>query len=237
MSRKSRLNEQKQQYVQEAQDKMTRKRIILIGVSILVLIAVLAAGIPILIDRDPGKVADQMEANRTEGVTPVASDWIQIDVENYGSITAELYSNVAPITVSNFMKLVDEGFYDGLTFHRIIDGLMIQGGDPLGTGTGGSPDTIKGEFTSNGWRNDLKHDRGVLSMARTSVPDSASSQFFIVQQDSHHLDGSYAAFGKVLTGMDVVDAICKNTPTSGGIAAKENQPVITAIKRIEKPAE
>ncbi len=135
------------------------------------------------------------------------------------------------------MKLVDEGFYNGLTFHRIISGFMIQGGDPLGNGTGGSPDKIKGEFASNGWQNDVKHNRGVLSMARSSMPDSASSQFFIMHQNAPHLDGSYAAFGKVLSGMEVVDAICAQTPVTdgNGSVAKANQPVITSIQRIEKP--
>ena len=163
--------------------------------------------------------------------------YVQIDVKDYGSITAELYADTAPITVENFLKLVDEGFYDGLTFHRIISGFMIQGGDPLGNGTGGSDEKIKGEFSSNGVKNDLKHTRGVLSMARSSNPNSASSQFFIMHQDAPHLDGAYAAFGKVLSGMEVVDAICQNTPVTdrNGTVEKANQPVITAIKRIEKP--
>ncbi len=163
--------------------------------------------------------------------------YVQIEVQDFGTITAELYADVAPITVANFLELVDSGFYNGLTFHRIISGFMIQGGDPLGNGTGGSEKTIKGEFAQNGVQNDLKHTRGVLSMARSSMPDSASSQFFIMHQDASHLDGAYAAFGKVLTGMEVVDAICAQTPVtdSNGTVAKANQPVITSIKRIEKP--
>ena len=169
--------------------------------------------------------------------TLTGTHYVQIDVQDYGTITAELYADTAPITVTNFMKLVDEGFYNGLTFHRIISGFMIQGGDPLGNGTGGSSEQIKGEFAQNGVKNDLAHTRGVLSMARSSMPNSASSQFFIMHQDAPHLDGSYAAFGKVLTGMEVVDAICQNTPVTdgNGSVAKANQPVITAIKRIEKP--
>lgn len=124
-----------------------------------------------------------------------------------GEIVLELYPDVAPITVANFLKLVGEGFYDGLTFHRIISGFMIQGGDPLGNGMGGSKDKIKGEFLQNGFNNTLKHSRGVISMARSMMPNSASSQFFIMHEDAPHLDGAYAAFGKVVEGMDTVDRI------------------------------
>ena len=149
----------------------------------------------------------------------------------------KLYADTAPITVTNFVNLVNQGFYDGLTFHRIISGFMIQGGDPLGNGTGGSENKIKGEFSANGVDNPLKHTRGVLSMARSSAYNSASSQFFIMHADAPHLDGQYAAFGKVLSGMEVVDAICQNTPVtdSNGTVAKENQPVITSIRMIDKP--
>ena len=124
-----------------------------------------------------------------------------------GVMSGELYPDIAPITVENFKKLADEKFYDGLTFHRIIKGFMIQGGDPEGTGMGGPGYTIKGEFASNGVQNDLKHTRGVLSMARTMDPDSAGSQFFIMHQDAPHLDGEYAAFGKITEGLDVLDRI------------------------------
>ena len=160
---------------------------------------------------------------------------VTIEVQDYGAITAELYGKAAPITVSNFVKLANEGFYDGLTFHRIISGFMIQGGDPNGNGTGGSEEEIKGEFSQNGWENPIKHERGVLSMARSSLPNSASSQFFIMHEAATHLDGAYAAFGRVLTGMDVVDAICANTPVtdSNGTVAKANQPVITSIRVTE----
>lgn len=163
--------------------------------------------------------------------------YAQIDVANYGTITAELYADIAPITVTNFVDLVNQNFYDGLTFHRIISGFMIQGGDPLGNGTGGSENKIKGEFSANGVENTLKHTRGVLSMARSSAYNSASSQFFIMHADASHLDGSYAAFGKVISGMEVVDAICDNTPVtdSNGTVAAANQPVITSIRMIEKP--
>ena len=130
-------------------------------------------------------------------------------MENGKKIKIELYPEAAPITVKNFEKLVSEGFYDGLIFHRVINGFMIQGGDPEGTGMGGSKEKIKGEFASNGVKNDLKHTRGVISMARSMMKDSASSQFFIMHQDAPHLDGDYAAFGKVVEGMDVVDEIAE----------------------------
>ncbi|WP_455129909.1 peptidylprolyl isomerase [Pseudoramibacter alactolyticus] len=134
---------------------------------------------------------------------------IQIEMANGGIVKAELYPEVAPITVENFVKLIKEGFYDGLIFHRVIPGFMIQGGDPEGSGMGGPGYSIKGEFASNGVENDLKHDRGVLSMARSMMPDSAGSQFFIMVEKAPHLDGDYAAFGQVTEGMDVVDAIVK----------------------------
>ena len=154
-----------------------------------------------------------------------------IDVKDYGTIVVELQPKTAPTTVANFITLAEDGFYDGLTFHRIIDGFMIQGGDPNGNGTGGSGDPVVGEFAANGHPNDLSHVRGVISMARSQAYDSASSQFFIVQSDSTNLDGQYAAFGEVVSGMDVVDAISKAAePTdSNGTIAKEVQPVITSI--------
>ena len=134
---------------------------------------------------------------------------VVIEMENGKKIKLELYAEVAPITVENFTKLVKDGFYDGLIFHRVISGFMIQGGDPEGTGMGGSKDKIKGEFAENGVPNDLKHTRGVISMARTNFPNSASSQFFIMHKDSPFLDGKYAAFGKVVEGIEVVDEIAK----------------------------
>lgn len=132
---------------------------------------------------------------------------VTIEMENGGVMKGELYEDIAPITVENFEKLAKEGFYDGLTFHRVIPGFMIQGGCPDGTGMGGPGYTIKGEFRSNGVQNDLKHTEGVLSMARTMVPDSAGSQFFIMVADAPHLDGEYAAFGKILEGLDVAQKI------------------------------
>ena len=128
-------------------------------------------------------------------------------MENGKTMTAELYPETAPLTVQNFIDLINEHFFDGLIFHRVIKGFMIQGGDPSGTGMGGSKNRIKGEFESNGFKNDLKHTRGVLSMARSMDPDSASSQFFIMHQDAPHLDRQYAAFGKVIEGIETVDEI------------------------------
>ena len=132
---------------------------------------------------------------------------VTIEMENGGVMTLELYEDKAPVTTENFIKLAKEGFYDGLIFHRVIKGFMIQGGDPTGTGMGGPGYQIKGEFASNGVKNDLRHTRGVISMARSMMPDSAGSQFFIMHKDAPHLDGQYAAFGKVVAGMEVVDKI------------------------------
>lgn len=132
---------------------------------------------------------------------------IVIEMDNGRTIKIELDHNAAPITAANFEELVKKGFYDGLTFHRVIRGFMIQGGDPLGNGMGGSKKTIKGEFASNGVNNPIEHKRGVISMARSMMPDSASSQFFIMHEDAPHLDGNYAAFGHVVEGMDTVDEI------------------------------
>ena len=137
----------------------------------------------------------------------MANPIVTIEMEDGGVIRLELYPDIAPITVDNFVSLVKKGFYDGLIFHRVISGFMIQGGDPKGTGMGGPGYTIKGEFRANGVVNNIKHERGVISMARSMMPDSAGSQFFIMTSDSPHLDGQYAAFGKVLEGMDVADAI------------------------------
>jgi len=154
-----------------------------------------------------------------------------IEIENYGTITVALDGSAAPITVENFVKLAESGFYDGLTFHRIMEGFMMQGGDPLGNGTGGSDTKIKGEFKENGVDNPLSHTRGAISMARSMIADSASSQFFICHEDATFLDGSYAAFGYVTEGMDVVDAVCKDAKPidNNGTIPAENQPVIKSI--------
>ena len=160
---------------------------------------------------------------------------IEISLKDYGKLELELDADIAPITVSNFIKLINNKFYDGLTMHRIIDGFMIQGGDPLGDGTGGSKENIKGEFNSNGVKNEISHKRGVISMARSNDNNSASSQFFIVHKDSPHLDGNYAAFGKVTKGIEVVDKIVESVSKLGddnGLIPKDKQPIIEYIKVI-----
>jgi len=160
---------------------------------------------------------------------------VEIKVKNYGIITLTLDETIAPITVANFIKLAEEGFYDGLTFHRILEGFMIQGGDPKGNGTGGSSETIKGEFSANGVANNLLHTRGVISMARAKAMNSASSQFFIMHEESPHLDGQYAAFGWVTSGMEFVDQICEYTPVidTDGTVRPESQPQIISVRIVE----
>ena len=156
-----------------------------------------------------------------------------ISIKDYGKIELELDSDEAPITVKNFVSLVKNNFYDGLTFHRVIDGFMIQGGDPNKDGTGGSDNKIKGEFLNNGVKNSISHKRGVISMARSSENDSASSQFFIMHKDNTNLDGSYAAFGHVLSGIEVVDKIVENTSKYGddnGLLEEKYQPIIESIR-------
>ena len=176
-------------------------------------------------------------ADTSDTYTPPALDaeatyYADIDIADYGLITILLDQTVAPITCANFVELAESGFYDGLTFHRIIAGFMMQGGDPLGNGTGGSDNNIVGEFKSNGHENSLSHTRGVVSMARAQAPNSASSQFFICHEDSDFLDGEYAAFGVVTEGIEVVDAVCESAePTdNNGTIPAENQPVITSVK-------
>lgn len=173
--------------------------------------------------------AQQSTQTQTEGI---GTHHAEITIKDMGTITVELDGDAAPITVQNFMDLAESGFYDGLTFHRIINGFMMQGGDPNGDGTGGSEQTIKGEFALNGIENGLSHTRGAISMARATDMDSASSQFFIVHEDSTYLDGQYACFGYVTDGMDIVDTICENTPVEdgNGTVLPENQPVIESIK-------
>lgn len=159
---------------------------------------------------------------------------VEISVKNYGKITLELDGDAAPKTVKNFVSLVSDGFYDGLTFHRIMPNFMIQGGDPQANGFGGSSKKIYGEFASNGWDNPISHVRGVISMARGDDPDSASSQFFICNADSTFLDGKYAAFGRVVSGMEVVDAITEDYAIFNGVINdKSIQPVIEYIKVID----
>lgn len=155
---------------------------------------------------------------------------VEINIKDYGAIILELYEEVAPLTAKNFLKLVDEKFYDNLTFHRIIKGFMIQGGDPLGNGTGGSKDKIKGEFAANGFNNPLHHERGVISMARTYEPNSASSQFFIMHEDCYSLDGEYAAFGKVIKGIEIVDKVASVKTDSNDKPL--NDVIILSIRRL-----
>lgn len=160
---------------------------------------------------------------------------VNIYIKDMGTISLELDADSAPVTVTNFVNLAESGFYDNLTFHRIINGFMMQGGDPLGNGTGGSEHTIVGEFSNNGIDNPLSHTRGAVSMARSQIMDSASSQFFIVHEDSTFLDGDYAAFGYVTEGMDIVDTICENTTgqDENGIVPVENRPVIEKVEVID----
>ncbi|SCG88626.1 Peptidyl-prolyl cis-trans isomerase A precursor [uncultured Clostridium sp.] len=195
---------------------------------ILLLIVVLVAAVIVLF-------AVRGKKESTEAIDAAGKHHIEIQVKDYGTIKAELDGDAAPITVANFLKLAESGFYDGLTFHRIIDGFMIQGGDPKGNGTGGADKTIKGEFSQNGVENKLSHVRGTLSMARSQDMDSASSQFFIVQSDCTYLDGQYAAFGTVTEGMELVDKICKDTPVqdNNGTVSAADQPVIESIKVID----
>lgn len=182
--------------------------------------------------------ASETEDLKSESSSPAVSaedidisHYADIEVKDYGTITVALSEKAAPVTVENFVSLAESGFYNGLTFHRIIDGFMIQGGDPNGDGTGGSGKTITGEFSENGIENNISHVRGAISMARSQDYDSASSQFFIVQSDSTYLDGQYAGFGFVTEGMDIVDKICADAqPTdNNGTIAKDKQPVITSI--------
>lgn len=176
-------------------------------------------------------VTSEAEAPEYTGEILTGKHHAKIKVKGYGTISLELDADVAPITVSNFVNLAKEGFYDGLTFHRIISGFMIQGGDPLGNGTGGSDQNIKGEFSANGVENNLKHVRGTISMARSMDNNSASSQFFIMHRDADHLDGQYAAFGTVTKGMKIVDKICEDAVVAddNGTVEPENQPVIKKI--------
>ena len=155
---------------------------------------------------------------------------VTIEMENGGVIKAELYPEIAPNTVNNFISLIQKGYYDGIIFHRVIPGFMIQGGDPMGRGTGGPGYCIKGEFSANGFQNDLRHSAGVLSMARTMAPDSAGSQFFIMHEDAPHLDGQYAAFGKVTEGMDVVDVIANTRRDFNDKPRVENMMKMVTVK-------
>lgn len=211
--------------------EITMKKLLAVCAAAVLLLSLAACGktdtaVVITTKKDP------TTSNEVQGV---GTHHAEIDIQDYGTITVELDGDAAPITVQNFMDLANDGFYDGLTFHRIIAGFMMQGGDPNGNGTGGSENTIKGEFSSNGVENTLSHTRGAISMARSQNPDSASSQFFICHAGSTFLDGQYACFGYVTDGMDVVDAVCEAAqPTDGnGTIPADQQPVITAIRIID----
>ena len=211
------------------------------GIGAIVVVAILIIAAVVLTQKPSTTSGAQSSANPTattsaDTYTPPALEedvtyTARIDVKDYGTITVELDQEAAPITCANFVELANSGFYNGLTFHRIIEGFMMQGGDPNGDGTGGSDNNIVGEFTNNGYENNLSHTRGAISMARSSDYNSASSQFFIVQEDSTNLDGDYAVFGYVTQGMDVVDAICKDAqPTDGnGTIPASEQPVINSV--------
>ena len=180
--------------------------------------------------------AEQTEEQAAEpAAEPIGIHHAEIVIKDFGTVKVELDGDKVPITVQNFMDLANAGFYDGLTFHRIMEGFMIQGGDPNGDGTGGADKNIKGEFSANGVNNDISHKKGVISMARAQDPDSASSQFFIVQEDSEFLDGQYAAFGHVTEGMEFVDIIAKEAKPvdDNGTIPKEEQPVIETIRIID----
>lgn len=180
--------------------------------------------------QDSGKASDGSDMDLLTG-----KHHVEMEIADYGTVKVELDADAAPISTTNFVNLAKDGFYDGLTFHRIISGFMIQGGDPTGTGMGGSDQTIKGEFSDNGVQNELSHTRGAISMARSADMDSASSQFFIVHEDSNFLDGQYAVFGYVTEGMEWVDKICDDTQVedNNGTVAPENQPKITKVTVID----
>lgn len=218
---------------------MNKKTLIITAIIIIliILVAILIVRVLSKKDEENGTITNTQTNNEEEEINMYSTGkhHAEIEIKNYGKIELELDADIAPITVANFAKLVNEGFYNGLTFHRIIDGFMIQGGDPEGTGMGGSSEKIKGEFLANGVKNTISHVRGTISMARSNAYNSASSQFFIVHQDSTSLDGQYAGFGKVTSGIEIVDKICKDTKVEddNGTVLKQNQPVIERITIID----
>ena len=207
------------------------KRLLIASVSLLMIFAVTACSSDTGDSNEAGGEAESKAA----AVQGIGTHHAEIEIQDYGTVSLELDGDTAPITVQNFLDLAKAGFYDGLTFHRIIDGFMIQGGDPNGDGTGGSEKTIKGEFSSNGVENGISHKKGVISMARAQDPDSASSQFFIMVEDSPFLDGDYAAFGHVTKGQEIVDKIAKDAkPTDdNGTIEKAQQPVIKTVRIVD----
>ena len=219
------------------------KLFMIIGIIILlVVIVIVAVMVPQKSEEGKKKEEKLMNINYDiEGNETKLNDYdtgnpvVAMYIENYGSVVMELYPDVAPNTVNNFISLVKSGFYDNNTFHRLVPGFVLQGGDPDGTGTGGPGYSIKGEFTNNGFENNLKHTKGVISMARSNDKDSAGSQFFIMLGTSTYLDGDYAAFGKVTSGIEIVDKICEDVKVEddNGTVLKENQPVIEKIEMID----
>ncbi len=219
------------EFCEPLQKKEKKKNtIVLSSIATVMLAVVIAVGASMMQTEDTGIDLDEAASSIVD--IEATSDYTaEITIENYGTITLALFSEVAPETVANFVSLAESGFYAGLTFHRIMDGFMMQGGDPSGDGTGGSENTITGEFSANGFENNLSHSRGAILMARADDYNSASSQFFIVHEDSTFLDGQYAVFGYVTEGMDIVDMICTTAePTDdNGTIPPEEQPVITSI--------
>lgn len=215
----------------------TKKIVIIAAIAIVVIVGIIA-GIGIVDhNKKPSVNPSSISSDGTFSADTISGKHhAEIEIVDYGKISLELDADTAPITVANFLNLANQKFYDNLTFHRIIADFMIQGGDPSGDGTGGSDQEIKGEFSNNGVENNISHKRGVISMARAMDMDSASSQFFIVHKDSPHLDGQYAAFGKVTSGMEVVDAICEkvtNVDSNGMVQEESDKPVIKTITVID----
>ena len=186
-------------------------------------------------ESEQAETPETSQPELVKAADPIGIHHAEIEIEGYGTVSVELDGDTAPVTVQNFMDLANAGFYDGLKFHRIIDGFMIQGGDPNGDGTGGSGQNIVGEFAANGYENNIAHTKGVISMARAQDPDSASSQFFIMVADAPHLDGMYAAFGHVTDGQDAVDKIAADAEPldDNGTIAPEDMPVIKSVKIID----
>ena len=210
---------------------MNKKHILTALLCVLCLLLCVGCGQTAAPTAAPATAAPEAQATAAPEIDAAGLHHAVITVEDYGEIKLELDGDTAPITVANFIKLAQAGFYDGLTFHRIMDGFMIQGGDPNGNGTGGADEDIKGEFAENGVPNDIKHVKGVISMARASNPDSASSQFFIMVADVSALDGKYAAFGHVTEGYELVEQIAKDAKPidNNGTIPAEEQPVIRSI--------
>lgn len=222
-----------------AKKKQKSKKPLFIALGAVACVAIIAVILILVLggSSEPETLPETVETTAAAAQSDVSGKHhVEIEVADYGTISVELDADAAPITVENFLKLANDGFYDGLTFHRIMQGFMMQGGDPEGTGMGGSGVEIKGEFSANGVSNPLSHTRGAISMARNSISmDSASSQFFIVQEDSLFLDGQYACFGYVTDGMDIVDAVCSDAKPidDNGTIVPEEQPVITAVRVID----